>query len=86
KLLWEARDKAAKIAGSQDPMAWMDYGLCHKLEHAPTFCELFYRTHKRKGTDEYVSKSARTITETYDMMMADCYAEGTPQPDLDSEA
>ncbi|MQL88245.1 hypothetical protein Taro_020807, partial [Colocasia esculenta] len=27
KSLWEARDKAVKIAGSQDPMAWMDYGL-----------------------------------------------------------
>ncbi|MQL76338.1 hypothetical protein Taro_008720, partial [Colocasia esculenta] len=34
---------------------------CHKLELAPTFCELFERTHKRKGTDDYVSKSARTI-------------------------
>ncbi|MQL95024.1 hypothetical protein Taro_027682 [Colocasia esculenta] len=52
--------------------------LYHELERAPTFCELFDRTHKRKGTDDYVSESARTIAETYDRTMADRYAEGTP--------
>ncbi|MQL88381.1 hypothetical protein Taro_020941 [Colocasia esculenta] len=60
--------------------------LHHELERAPTFCELFDRTHKRKRTDDYVSESACTIAETYDRTMADRYAEGTPQPDLDSEA
>ncbi|MQM17996.1 hypothetical protein Taro_050979 [Colocasia esculenta] len=60
--------------------------LRHELEHAPTFRELFDRTHKRKGTDDYVSESARTIAETYDRTMTDCYAEGTPQPDSDPEA
>ncbi|MQM21483.1 hypothetical protein Taro_054524 [Colocasia esculenta] len=60
--------------------------LHHELERAPTFCELFDRTHKRKGTDDYVSKSARTIAETYDRTMADRYVEGTPQQDLDPEA
>ncbi|MQM10098.1 hypothetical protein Taro_042987 [Colocasia esculenta] len=114
KSMYEARDKAMKTTGSQDPTAWLDYGpvwlrrdywesLCHRwatgpwqersqvakryrathmeknvhtsgsvsyathsqklheLERAPTFCELFDRTHKRKGTDDYVSESARTI-------------------------
>ncbi|MQM19425.1 hypothetical protein Taro_052428 [Colocasia esculenta] len=60
--------------------------LHHELERAPTFRELFHQTHKRKGTDDYVSESARTIAETYDKTMADRYAEGTPQPDLDLEA
>ncbi|MQL94006.1 hypothetical protein Taro_026659 [Colocasia esculenta] len=59
--------------------------LCHELERAPTFRELFDRTHKRKGTDDYVSESARTIVETYDRAMTNRYAEGTPQPDLDPE-
>ncbi|MQL83574.1 hypothetical protein Taro_016066 [Colocasia esculenta] len=58
----------------------------HELERAPTFRELFDRNHKCKGTDDYVSKTARTIFETYDRTMADCYVEGTPQPDLDPEA
>ncbi|MQM21989.1 hypothetical protein Taro_055036 [Colocasia esculenta] len=138
--MWEARDKATKITGSKDSMAWMDYGpmwmrrdywesLCHcwatgpwqkmsqaakrnraahpeknvhtsgsvsyvtrsqklrhDLERPPTFRELFDRTHKRKGMDDYVIESARTIAKTYDRTMADRYAEGTPQPDLDSEA
>ncbi|MQM12686.1 hypothetical protein Taro_045604, partial [Colocasia esculenta] len=124
KSMWEARDKAAKTTGSQDPTAWMDYGpvwmrrdywesLCHRwatgpwqgrsqaakrnraahseknrheLECAPTFRELFDWTHKRKGTDDYVSESARTIAETYDRTMADRYVDGTPQTDLDAEA
>ncbi|MQL89384.1 hypothetical protein Taro_021952 [Colocasia esculenta] len=60
--------------------------LRHELERAPTFRELFDRTHKRKGTDDYVSESARTIVETYDRTMADRYVEGTSQPDLDPEA
>ncbi|MQL75481.1 hypothetical protein Taro_007857 [Colocasia esculenta] len=60
--------------------------LHHELERVPTFRELFDQTHKQKGTDDYVSESARTIAETYDRMMADRYVEGTPQPDSDPEA
>ncbi|MQM16338.1 hypothetical protein Taro_049294, partial [Colocasia esculenta] len=100
KSLWEARNKATKIAGSQDLMAWVDYSPRHELKSVPTFCELFDRTHKRKWTDDNVSESARMIVrlnkcainnifvlrETYDRTMTDCYAEGTPQPDLDAEA
>ncbi|MQM02537.1 hypothetical protein Taro_035305, partial [Colocasia esculenta] len=126
-MFMEARDKAAKIAGIQDPIAWMDYDLVwmrrtigspfvivglldhgrrghkrlnaigqlirkrmcilhHELECAPTFCELFDRTHKRKGTDDYVSESACMIVKTYDRTMADRYAKGTLQPDLDPKA
>ncbi|MQM11084.1 hypothetical protein Taro_043986 [Colocasia esculenta] len=59
--------------------------LHHDLERAPTFRELFDRTHKRKGTDDYVTESARTIAETYDRTMVERYTEGTPQPDLDAD-
>ncbi|MQM04630.1 hypothetical protein Taro_037430 [Colocasia esculenta] len=59
--------------------------LHHELERAPTFRELFDRTYKRNGMDDYVNESARTIAETYDKTMADRYVEGTPQPDLDLE-
>ncbi|MQM03579.1 hypothetical protein Taro_036364 [Colocasia esculenta] len=59
--------------------------LRHELECAPTFRELFDKTHKRKGMDDYVSESARTIAGTYDRTMTNRYAEGTPQPDLDLE-
>ncbi|MQL93647.1 hypothetical protein Taro_026298 [Colocasia esculenta] len=119
KSLWAARDKVAKIAGSQNPMPWIDFSpvwmrrdyweslchrwatgpwqetsqeakrnraahpeknvhtsgsvsyathnqkLCHELERASTFCLLFDLTHKRKGIDDCVSESARTIAATY---------------------
>ncbi|MQL91389.1 hypothetical protein Taro_024002, partial [Colocasia esculenta] len=85
KSMYEAREKAMKTTYSWDPMAWLDYDPLHELERAPTFYELFDQTHKRKGTDDYVSESAHTIA-TYDRTMADHYAEGTPHPDLDLEA
>ncbi|MQL85736.1 hypothetical protein Taro_018265 [Colocasia esculenta] len=53
---------------------------------ALAFRELFDRTHKRKGTDDYVNESARMIIETYDRTMVDRYEKGTPQPDLNPEA
>ncbi|MQM21355.1 hypothetical protein Taro_054395 [Colocasia esculenta] len=59
--------------------------LRHELKCAPTFRELFDRTHKRKGTDDYVTESGPTFV-TYGRTMVDRYAEGTPQPDLDPEA
>ncbi|MQL94989.1 hypothetical protein Taro_027651 [Colocasia esculenta] len=94
---WQERSQATKRNRSTHPeknvhtsgsvsYAAHSQKLHHELERAPTFRELFDRTHKRKGTNDYVSKSARTIVETYDKTMADRYGEGTPQPDLDPEA
>ncbi|MQM03711.1 hypothetical protein Taro_036501 [Colocasia esculenta] len=94
--LWQERSQAAKrnrsthleknvhTSGSVS-YATHNQKLHHELERAPTFRELFDRTHKRKGTDDYVSESAHTIA-TYDKTMVDRYAEGTPHPDLDPEA
>ncbi|MQL75405.1 hypothetical protein Taro_007768 [Colocasia esculenta] len=94
---WQERSQEAKRNRSTHPeknvhtsgsvsYATHSQKLHQELERAPTFRELFDRTHKRKGTDDYVSESARMIAETYDRTMADRYAEGTPQPDLDPEA
>ncbi|MQM23087.1 hypothetical protein Taro_056148, partial [Colocasia esculenta] len=94
---WQERSQAAKRNRSTHPKknvhtsgsisyATHSQKLHHELERAPTFRKLFDRTHKQKGTDDYVSESARTIAETYERTMADRYVEGTPQPDLDPEA
>ncbi|MQL97871.1 hypothetical protein Taro_030572 [Colocasia esculenta] len=94
---WQERSQATKRNRSTHPeknvhtsgsvsYATHSQKLHHKLERASTFRELFDRTHKRKGTVDYVSESARTIVETYDKTMANRYVEGTPQPDLDPEA
>ncbi|MQL87766.1 hypothetical protein Taro_020310 [Colocasia esculenta] len=93
---WQERSQAAKRNRAAHPeknvhtsrsvfYATHRQKLRDELERAPAFRELFDRTHKRKETDDYVSESARTIS-TYDRTMADHYAEGTPQPDLDSKA
>ncbi|MQL81294.1 hypothetical protein Taro_013755 [Colocasia esculenta] len=85
---WQEQSQAAKRNRSTHPeknvhtsgsvsYATHNQKLRHELERAPTFRELFDQTHKRKGTDDY---------ETYDRTMADRYAEGTPQPDLDPKA
>ncbi|MQM09973.1 hypothetical protein Taro_042860, partial [Colocasia esculenta] len=86
---WQERSQAAKRNRSTHPEknvhtsgsvshAAHNQKLHHELERAPTFRELFDQTHKRKGTNDYVSESACTITETYDRTIADRYAEGTP--------
>ncbi|MQL80311.1 hypothetical protein Taro_012749 [Colocasia esculenta] len=93
KSMWEARDKAERSQAAKrnraahleknvhtsGSVSYATHGqkLRHKLERAPTFRELFDRTHKRKGADDY---------ETYDRTMTDLYVEGTPQPNLDPEA
>ncbi|MQM09014.1 hypothetical protein Taro_041875, partial [Colocasia esculenta] len=87
--LWQQRSQAAIRNRATQPKknvhtsgsvsyATHSQKLHHDLERAPTFRELFDRTHKRKGTDDYVTESARTIAETYDRTMAERYAEGTP--------
>ncbi|MQM20125.1 hypothetical protein Taro_053139 [Colocasia esculenta] len=94
---WKERSQVAKCNQVAHPeknvhnsgsvsYATHNQNLRHELERAPTFRELFDLTHKRKGTDDYVSESARTITETYDRTMADRYSEDTPQPNLDPKA
>ncbi|MQL84609.1 hypothetical protein Taro_017131 [Colocasia esculenta] len=94
---WQERSQAAKRnraahleknVHTSGPVSYATHNqkLHHELECSPTFRELFDQTHKRKGTDDYVRKSAHTIVETYDRTMADRYAEGTPQSDLDSKA
>ncbi|MQL68131.1 hypothetical protein Taro_000396, partial [Colocasia esculenta] len=94
---WQQRSKAAirnratqpeKNVHTSGSVSYATHSkkLHHDLERAPTFRELFDRTHKRKGTDDYVTESVRTIAETYDRTMAERYTEGTPQPDLDVDA
>ncbi|MQL80599.1 hypothetical protein Taro_013047, partial [Colocasia esculenta] len=70
---WQERSQAAKryrtahleknvhTSGSV-PYATHSQKLRHELERAPTFRELLDQTYKQKGTNDYVSESARTIT------------------------
>ncbi|MQM10566.1 hypothetical protein Taro_043460 [Colocasia esculenta] len=47
--------------------------------------EVFDKTHKKKGTNQYVSNRAREVVESYSQQMTEKYAEEEEQPQLDPE-
>ncbi|MQL77724.1 hypothetical protein Taro_010138 [Colocasia esculenta] len=56
-----------------------------ELKRQPTFSEVFDRTHKKKGTDAYISDRARVVAESYREQMTEKYAGEDEQPPLDHE-
>ncbi|MQL93320.1 hypothetical protein Taro_025967 [Colocasia esculenta] len=45
-----------------------------ELKRPPTFQEVFDKTHKKKGTDQYISDRAREVAESYSQQMTEKYA------------
>ncbi|MQL85418.1 hypothetical protein Taro_017937 [Colocasia esculenta] len=56
-----------------------------ELKRIPTFQEVFDRTHKKKGTNQYISDRAREVAESYSQQMTEKYAGEDKQPQLDPE-
>ncbi|MQM09617.1 hypothetical protein Taro_042491 [Colocasia esculenta] len=56
-----------------------------ELKRLPTFQEVFDRTHKKKGTDQYISDRAREVAESYSQQMIEKYTGEDKQPQLDPE-
>ncbi|MQL87458.1 hypothetical protein Taro_019996 [Colocasia esculenta] len=56
-----------------------------KLKRPSTFQEVFDKTHKKKGTDEYISDRAREVAESYSQQMTEKYSREEEQPQLDPE-
>ncbi|MQM20610.1 hypothetical protein Taro_053634 [Colocasia esculenta] len=54
-----------------------------ELKRPPTFQEVFDKTHKKKGTDQYISDRAREVAELYSQQMTEKYAGEEEQPQLD---
>ncbi|MQM23499.1 hypothetical protein Taro_056564 [Colocasia esculenta] len=48
-----------------------------------TFQEVFDKTHKKKGMDQYISDRARDVAESYSQQMTEKYAGEEEQPQLD---
>ncbi|MQM00330.1 hypothetical protein Taro_033068 [Colocasia esculenta] len=55
------------------------------LKRPPTFQEVFDKTHKKKGTDQYISDRAREVVESYSQHMTEKYTGEEEQPQLDPE-
>ncbi|MQL68086.1 hypothetical protein Taro_000367 [Colocasia esculenta] len=45
-----------------------------ELKQPPTFQEVFDKTHKKKGMDQYISKRAQEVAESYSQQMIEKYA------------
>ncbi|MQM09928.1 hypothetical protein Taro_042813, partial [Colocasia esculenta] len=56
-----------------------------ELKRLPTFQEVFDRTHKKKGTDQYISDRAQEVAESYKQQMTEKYTREDEQPQLDPE-
>ncbi|MQM05799.1 hypothetical protein Taro_038616 [Colocasia esculenta] len=56
-----------------------------ELKRPPTFQEVFDKTHKKKGTDQYISDRAREVAESYSQQMTEKYTGEDELPQLDPE-
>ncbi|MQM17808.1 hypothetical protein Taro_050784 [Colocasia esculenta] len=56
-----------------------------ELKRPSTFQEVFDKTHKKKGTDQYISDRVREVVESYNQHMTEKYAREEEQPQLDPE-
>ncbi|MQM22010.1 hypothetical protein Taro_055057 [Colocasia esculenta] len=56
-----------------------------ELKWPLTFQEVFDKTHKKKGTDQYISDRAREVAESYSQQMIEKYVGEEEQPQLDPE-
>ncbi|MQL99408.1 hypothetical protein Taro_032133, partial [Colocasia esculenta] len=93
---WQQTSTIMKVNRAANPMANMHTGwsisfathqsrLENELKRLPTFQEVFDRTHKKKGTDQYISDRAREVAESYSQQMTEKYAGEDEQPQLDPE-
>ncbi|MQL76799.1 hypothetical protein Taro_009201 [Colocasia esculenta] len=56
-----------------------------KLKRPPQFQELFDETHKKKGTNDYISEKAREVAESYSRGMDERYGDDNQRPELDPD-
>ncbi|MQM16186.1 hypothetical protein Taro_049138 [Colocasia esculenta] len=54
-----------------------------QLKRPPQFQELFDQTHKKKGTDDYISQKAWEVAESYSRGMDERYGDDSQRPELD---
>ncbi|MQM20148.1 hypothetical protein Taro_053166 [Colocasia esculenta] len=96
EILWQFRrtgkPRLTSIDVSANPMhtsTHVDVNLSRRqgtekeLKRPPTFQEVFDKTHKKKGTDQYISDRAREVTESHSQQMIEKYAGEEEQPHLD---
>ncbi|MQM16482.1 hypothetical protein Taro_049439 [Colocasia esculenta] len=56
-----------------------------QLKRPPQFQELFDQTHKKTGTNDYISEKAREVAESYSRGMEERYRDDSQHPELDPD-
>ncbi|MQL83435.1 hypothetical protein Taro_015922 [Colocasia esculenta] len=56
-----------------------------QFKQPPQFQELFDETHKKKGTNDYISEKAREVAESYSRGMDERYGDDSQCPELDPD-
>ncbi|MQM02316.1 hypothetical protein Taro_035079 [Colocasia esculenta] len=56
-----------------------------QFKRPPQFQELFDETHKKKGTNDYISEKAREVAESYSRGMDERYGDDSQCPELDPD-
>ncbi|MQM22781.1 hypothetical protein Taro_055838, partial [Colocasia esculenta] len=79
KVNWAANPEANMHTSGSVSFATHQSRLEKELKRPPTFQEVFDKTHKNKGMDQYISDRAREVA------MAEKYAGEEEQPQLDLE-
>ncbi|MQM03629.1 hypothetical protein Taro_036415 [Colocasia esculenta] len=93
---WQQTSTTMKVNRASNPKANMHTSgsvffathqsrLKNELKWPSTFQEVFDKTHKKNGTDQYISDKAREVAESYSQQMTEKYAEEEEQPQLDLE-
>ncbi|MQM18617.1 hypothetical protein Taro_051610 [Colocasia esculenta] len=86
---WQQTSTILKVNRAANPEANMhtsgSVSFEKELKRLPTFQEVFDRTHKKKGTDQYIRDRAREVAESYSQQMTEKHAGGDEQPQLDLE-
>ncbi|MQL81170.1 hypothetical protein Taro_013629 [Colocasia esculenta] len=78
-------NRAANLEANMHTSGYVSYvthqsRLEKELKRPPTFQKVFDKTHKKKGTDQYISDRAREVAESYSQHMTEKYVGEEEQP------
>ncbi|MQM00785.1 hypothetical protein Taro_033527 [Colocasia esculenta] len=85
KVNWAANPEANMHTSGSVSFATHQSRLKKELKRPPTFQEVFDKTHKKKGTDQYISDISREVAESYSQQMTEKYDGEDELPQLDPE-
>ncbi|MQM23079.1 hypothetical protein Taro_056140, partial [Colocasia esculenta] len=94
-LMYNVRKNAERACASTDKNQWKEHGPVWmkgvldgaevQFKQPPQFQKLFDETHKKKGTNDYISEKAQEVAESYSRGMDERYGDDSQRPELDPD-